>query len=473
MMDDGQYIDRSHRQYRTVSLVVCSLVFLVILTVFYLEQDMFFHSVSPPEDVSSSKVNHEPMVLKELGRLHKYYMSYTDHSTIDSINQATSLEEAQEYYRQKLREIAHAMYAELHQNSSSDKSHVVETEYKNKNSNNKKSKDHHASSVALPDVDSMFLDISPLYDVVSEAIDTFGVKNLFFGVFSLEDHEKSDIYSWWQEGRTAEVKDCSKYHGRYHCDASQLWWFYHFVGAITADKLLKEGKIRWTLNEQDTEGMSLDFIPGNKFGLLTRRIHQRQAEHNSPNTDGLAFHAGHSIAWHFIAASRPNLKHRYPKDIVAHFCGDRFAHHDVKRHGKWIGRECFHGIGHATYYLVMHRQLQRQYNLTEETVLSARSQLRPSAGINLDEMSWCEVYNICGDAHGWDSEMGYRYDARSLCLGGFKHSHRIYSREDDMRWHDDTDGSVRTSYYEQAFAPCIRKCTAKHCPSFEEMYGEA
>lgn len=478
--EENSRSSRKRRLDRCVGLGVCCFIFFLMLTVGLTKDETdFWLFLSPSDnDVSTRQSRTGNMiVLEELGNPHKYAMSYTDRIPVSSIDQATSLEAAQEYYRHKLREVAHVMYAELHTNSSDTRRAIPsESQTEVLNQTNTTTTTNSTVPIAttenalLPDFKLMTLDMSPLYDVVSEAIDRIGVDNLFFGIFSTEGHKQEAVWKWYQKGRLDEIRACNDHHGRYQCDASQLWWFYHFVGAITSDKLLHDGEILWGWNEDGVPTI----IPSNRPGLLTRFLHQHQAKDDVPFTDHMAFHSIHSILWQYISARNPNLAHKYPKAVANNMCGDQFARHDVKLHNKWIGRECFHGIGHAVYYLVMHRQLQRQYNISQddEILQSARIQLRPSAGIELDETSWCEVYDMCNDGYQWAVSMGFKHDARSLCFGGFKHSHRIYSGEEDMRWHDDTPAEVIESNYDEKFAPCVAKCTEGDCLAFHEMYGK-
>lgn len=66
--------------------------------------------------------------------------------------------------------------------------------------------------------------------------------------------------------------------------------------------------------------------------------------------------------------------------------------------------------------------------------------------------------------------MHFAKDIRSICLGGFKHSHRIYSRDDDERWSESASNAQLYKSYDQVFAPCVAKCTGDNCPSFSNMY---
>jgi hypothetical protein len=306
-----------------------------------IRDDVFFGFFPSSQDStvsSSSHTNNKAMKLGQGGGIHKYGTAYTE-SPIATLDKATTLEEAEEYFRHALRDVADSLYDESQQNS--HKAVSAENAFSplsfNSNNNDK------ATAAPLPDIHSLFVDISPLYDVVSEAIDTIGVKALFYGVFSLEGHEKSDVLAWWQARRENPNQDCQSHHGRYHCDPSQLFNLYHYIGACTVDKLQKDGSVLWS-----NEGGVAEYISSEKPEMLVQQMHKIDGDKDSlVDNNQMTFHSIHAIIWQFIISARPDLQQEYPRDLALKFCGDEYAYKDHYRHGKYVGRECFHGVGHA------------------------------------------------------------------------------------------------------------------------------
>jgi hypothetical protein len=260
---------------------------------------------------------------------------------------------------------------------------------------------------------------------------------------------------WWFENRpeTEERWDCWETHGTHLCDAYEPWWFFHFIGAITAEKLFLEGSVLW------------DPITGeyaNDMSDLLHKIHDKMAATKDWVGD-MSFHAQHALLWHYAEVKLLDMD-SYPTEMAKAMCGDEYAYRKVSQgDGKSIGRECFHGMGHAIFYVIARQQMRTEQQKRKKFGLSslwapkempwtARTQFRPSAGLELTQESWCKIYKYCQT--DLDIVEGYNVDVSELCIGGARHSVRIFSRDDDMRWHYQTKMSVRNQFFDDEMNKC-------------------
>jgi len=289
----------------------------------------------------------------------------------------------------------------------------------------------------------MTVDISPLYDIVVDALETVGAKGLYFRVFS--DGE----LDWWfdilDRPNGKEQWVCWETHGSNLCGPHEPWWFYHYIGAITAEKLLDEGRLLWDPVTGETVQTPAEFM---------LKLHVTQDEEKHAVGD-MSFHAQHAFLWQYVATTRPNLD-RFPDDITKELCGDYYAFHKVKSPtaSKIIGYECFHGMGHAIFYAVARQQMMQQYPQQMKKSLTARIQYKPSAGLILTQESWCKIYKLCQT--DLSEVEGYIDDAAVRCIGGARHSVRIFSADGDMRWHYTTPTKVRNQYFDDEMEKCIK-----------------
>ena len=323
----------------------------------------------------------------------------------------------------------------------------------------------------------MTIDISPLYDIIDSAIDRVGVMVLYFMVF-----DGSDLNWWFLDHPEEEKWDCWKTHGSNDCDEYEPWWFFHYIGVITADKLLRERK-----EDDASNGILWDAWTGERVtsaAKLLQKIHTSQE--SLPLVDDMSFHAEHAIIWHYVVSKKPNMK-TFPAHYAKSLCGsDNYAFEDVQVHPatKYIGYECFHGFGHAAYYAVARRQVleaaeqqqqQQQQQQAEKgssrnnqqhqhhgrllklKEVSAKVQFRPSAGLVLTPKSWCDLYELCHGAATMAKEEGYAIDVEQRCMGGAEHSLRIFSPEKDKRWHSTVPKAIRNQHFADEIDRCRRR----------------
>jgi hypothetical protein len=130
-------------------------------------------------------------------------------------------------------------------------------------------------------------------------------------------------------------------------------WFYHYTGAIIADKFLRDGKgkILW------------DGVTGRYIDNFKDLIFEIQRFQQLPRVNQASFHVEHAILWHFVASVMPDVT-EYPSDIANSFChwDGRVRVKRIKGRGvgKGITHECYHGFGHAVFYVVAKRQARRE-----------------------------------------------------------------------------------------------------------------
>ncbi|KAG7361474.1 hypothetical protein IV203_036575 [Nitzschia inconspicua] len=197
------------------------------------------------------------------------------------------------------------------------------------------------------------MDISPLYDLISEMIDVIGVRGIIFDCLS-------DEYDYFLYYPDKPSMYCGSHHGVGDCLEHEAWWFYHYTGAIIADKFLRDGKgkILW------------DGVTGQYVDSFAKLIEGIQHFQQLPRVNEASFHVEHAILWHFLASVMPDVS-EYPSDIADTLCRwdsdirvNRIKGRGV---GKGLTHECYHGIGHAAFYVVAKRQARRTAtNVTDQ-----------------------------------------------------------------------------------------------------------
>jgi hypothetical protein len=110
-------------------------------------------------------------------------------------------------------------------------------------------------------------------------------------------------------------------------------------------------------------------------------------------------------------------------------------------------------MGHAIYYVVIRQQMKKE--LGDGKPLSAKTQYRPSAGFTLTQESWCKIDKLCQT--NLSKVEGYIDDAENRCVGGARHSVRIFAPDEDKRWHFTTPLKTRNDYFAQEIEERCRK----------------
>ncbi len=249
----------------------------------------------------------------------------------------------------------------------------------------------------------IYLDIHPLVDLVDEALDTIGVRGVYeqvFGTYQLvvayndAARETGFSNSFKASLRKGDQGLSEKYVGMRNVEMGSAWWLRHWLGAITADKLLRDGSLRLDDKTEDR----LHDAPAFMKEL------QRMMRVKHP--DILPFHAQHAFDWHLVSTTRPDMD-KYPMDLAEAFCGDLLENDEYVEHvNNDIGRECRHGFGHAVYYVLARRQLGHQ---------PVNLQFRTASGFTLSDENICTAYKICDKAPTNDK-------TKQQCRGGFRHS---------------------------------------------------
>uniref|UniRef100_A0A6U5KEB2 Uncharacterized protein n=1 Tax=Grammatophora oceanica TaxID=210454 RepID=A0A6U5KEB2_9STRA len=243
------------------------------------------------------------------------------------------------------------------------------------------------SKALLSDVNGMG-DVSPFYGVIDNALDTIGVRGVFDDAF--------DGMQWYFP---KELKSCS--HG-IGCKWEGFWWVMHYVGAITAEKLFNDGSL---LVDPFTGERVYD---GVSFMKELHRIQEKEY------TGEMSFHSEHAFIWHYVAKTMPDLD-SYPVELTNEFCGEYLLHgHRSHSARKTIGLECYHGFGHAIFFVHALRQIG-----ANPDDLTAMRQFRPKGGFQLSNDVFCDAYRVCLGAPNTTTQ------PRKRCVGGIRHSTKL------------------------------------------------
>lgn len=192
---------------------------------------------------------------------------------------------------------------------------------------------------------------------------------------------------------------------------------HHWVGAIAADKFLREG----SLLLDPTTGERL-MTPGAIISEL-----QRMAMEEEP-PDMVPYHSQHGFVWQYTPVVTPDFFHTFPSDLAIEMCGCFIWE---KRGNQTyslipdlsVARECSHGLGHAVYYELAMRQLGRK-----RQDYSLRVQFRTRGEFIQKDEFLCEaVRMMCKQAPG--------HDTYHLCVYGVSHAYYEVSLGHNMPAH--------------------------------------
>jgi len=318
------------------------------------------------------------------------------------------------------------------------------------------------------------IDLSILYKAVSDTVRDVGVRGLLFEVLSDDfeyyvysdasvsgdyDDDYSEIDSYWE--------NCYSQHGvGERCNEWDVWWTYHYIGAIVTDMLLEDHELLWDGSTGETisnttiatelgNSKEMDKETDDIMAELLDRIHSLQQ--SLPYVTQSSFHAQHALIWRYVENFPKRLAESYPWDLALKFCrGDGSRPKGIvgRPVNKGIDHECFHGFGHAMFYAVASRQLQREGKQhTEKSMKKIDEEeflvLRPHSGFELSRDSYCEVYDLCKGASppskqrkAMDPNDEASSNSYRTCFEGVVHSVRLLS--DDFKHMEDKDTAIKT-----------------------------
>lgn len=241
------------------------------------------------------------------------------------------------------------------------------------------------------------VDIRPFYDLIEYALDTFGVRLVYTDVFwEIEWYFPED----WYRPRTEEKEYECNWHG-IGCEWYDLWWIWHFVGAISAEKLLHQGSLLLDATTGERVNDTITFM--NEIHLLKEQAYVTK----------MNFHAEHGFIWHFMAETMPELD-SYPLQMAHDFCSMYDRPFYVPYANKFIGAECYHGIGHGIFEVLAVQQLGLE-------TYTASKALRAKGGFALKDETFCQAYRICEGAPNVTTA------PRKHCRGGIQHAYWLMS----------------------------------------------
>jgi hypothetical protein len=94
-------------------------------------------------------------------------------------------------------------------------------------------------------------------------------------------------------------------------------------------------------------------------------IEEIQRFQQLPRVNEASFHVEHALLWHFFASVMPDVS-EYPSEVADSLCrwNSHVREHGIKGRGvgKGLTHECYHGIGHAAFYVVAKRQARKFSN---------------------------------------------------------------------------------------------------------------
>lgn len=160
---------------------------------------------------------------------------------------------------------------------------------------------------------SLMVDVGPLLDLISLGLDTFGVEPMYTEVFhDIEWYFPND----WYRPKSEEKEERCNWHG-IGCDWYDLWWIWHYVGTVSAEKMIKE------------KSLLLDGITGKRVDSAVDFMNEIHRIQEQPYVTRMSFHGEHGFIWHYLASTMPDLD-SYPTRLAHDFCSkynDSFTFH--------------------------------------------------------------------------------------------------------------------------------------------------
>jgi hypothetical protein len=285
------------------------------------------------------------------------------------------------------------------------------------------------------DEDRYLLNIGPLVDLIDEALDEIGMRPVFTQLFdhysfldALEhvahveynldnfftsyDHTQPDEPPLFYVRGIPNNRNLSDKSRDGSICSGCPWWVFHWVGAVAADKLLKDGQLRVDAYQEQEEQNDFD----KKYLVGLEEVTQTLLDwERDTYSDLMIWHSLHGFVWHYFAMVMPNLQ-EYPHDFASTVCGNRPEQdYEIKSAAHVsIVKACWHAIGHGVFEVMAIQQLN------STSPYSVRKQLRPKSNFVLQDKYVCLAARICAmapESTGQDE----------LCLGAVKHSLRLVS----------------------------------------------
>lgn len=129
----------------------------------------------------------------------------------------------------------------------------------------------------ITDEDSYLVNIKPFHDIISLGLDTFGVIPMYSEVF--HDIEWYFPEKWYRPKSNKKEARCN-WHG-IGCEYYDLWFIWHYVGVVSAEKLLQE------------KSLLLDSITGKRLSNAVELMDVIHALQERPFVTRMSFHAQH------------------------------------------------------------------------------------------------------------------------------------------------------------------------------------
>jgi len=250
------------------------------------------------------------------------------------------------------------------------------------------------------------VDIAPFNTWAENAINTFGVRAVFTHVF--HDIEWYFPETWYRPKSSKKEKRCN-WHG-IGCSAWDIWFIWHYVGAVCADLLLREDSLLLDSSTGERVYTAVGFMD---------EIHRLKAQQRYVTR--MSFHAEHGFIWHYLAATQPDLN-TYPLDLAHDFCSKYDKKVYVASVNKYIGVECYHGFGHGIFEVLAMQQMQQMGAMKN---YNASRALRAKGGFQMENETFCKAYRICEGAPK-DVKTGWT-TAWKHCRGGIQHAYWLFS----------------------------------------------
>jgi hypothetical protein len=265
--------------------------------------------------------------------------------------------------------------------------------------------------------DSATVDISPMIELMKQAVMQHGIRNVHEELLILEPFSSALLEAAKDlqiKGFRTEIlrpvgsQPTIQYHkvpnnrnftGTCH---GHLWWLYHFMGSVVSDLLLQDGRVLLVRDRTESDGVYVT----TPFEYLQELRRMQRSDYPDPSH----FHAQHGFVWHHLKKTQTKID-TYPVDKLFEFCQELVWKDEfVPDQFNDIARECRHSFGHALYFFIVSEE-HPEYNLT------LTNTLRVATKVTLSTEAYCKLERLCLSAP----------NKRSFheCYGGFHHRYAM------------------------------------------------